>query len=146
MGLSLSQLDPARGQRTREARALEHCACGGHEELCFTARQAGQGLDALARYLQVRLYFSEPFARRVQHRTLFQQHIEIGEPPFGIGERLGDHDDEPRGSETPGECGTQHCARRSRQASDRPPFTWNRERIRQARECREGFQGVENER
>jgi hypothetical protein len=41
------------------------------------------------------LYLSEPFTRGVQYRTLLQQHIEIGEPTFGIGERLGDDDDEP---------------------------------------------------
>ena len=93
--VALAQLEPRRGERARQLRALEQRAAGRDEDAEIAAADPLERLDALAGDLGVRLGFAEAFARRVERDCVgLHERGQIGEPALGAGDVVADDDEE----------------------------------------------------
>ena len=118
---AVADFQPSPAKRAGQTRALEHRTSRRHEQAHATPRDLLQRLDALAGDLEVRLDLAESLPRRIErHRLLLVvQRRQIGEPPFGVGQRFRDDDEESPLAFSPRERGGEGGVAGPGQAGDR---------------------------
>jgi hypothetical protein len=90
--VAFSQLEPRLGESFGKLCLFEKGSRGRQENRDFAAPDALECLDALARHFRVRLYFAEPFARRIEgDETRVTERLEVRQPSLRTRHAFGDN-------------------------------------------------------
>ncbi len=94
-GVSLSQLEPGRGEGVRKLRALQESPTGGDDDPKIATTDSLECLDPFSGDFRVRLCFAEALARGVESDGLrLDEGAKIRQPPFGTRDVVVQHHEE----------------------------------------------------
>jgi hypothetical protein len=90
--VAFSQLEPRLGESFGKLSLFEKGSRGRQENRDFAAPNALERLDALTRHFRVRLYFAEPFARRIErNEARVTERLEVSQPSLRTRYAFGDN-------------------------------------------------------